>query len=306
MISLNTPEHAVWRLLAGALMISFSAVFVRLTSVAPDVSGFYRVMIGGAVLLGIVLWRRERLLPSRAAIGAIGAASVFFALDLAAWHRSIDYVGPGLATLLANFQVFALGAVGILVFGERVRWPVLLSVPVAFVGVAMIVGFDWSALRPTDRLGVIFGLATAVFYTGYILTLRRVSYTGGISAAVTIMWVSLAAAGLLMIAVPLTGDSLAIPSQRDGLLLFAYGVCGQALGWLLISSALGYLRASQIGLVLLIQPVCSYLWDILLFDLPLTTRQIAGALIALAAIYVGSSMASPQPALPPDPGASAR
>ncbi len=290
MISLNTPRYAVWRLLAGALMISFSAVFVRLTSVAPNVSGFYRVFIGGLVLLGVVVWRRERLLPARVALSAILAAGVFFALDLAAWHRSIDYVGPGLATLLANFQVFALAAVGILVFREPARWPVLLSVPVAFTGVAMIIGFDWSALRPSDQLGVIFGLATAVFYSGYILTLRRVRHVAEVSPAVTIMWVSLAAAALLAVATPLGGDSLAIPSGRDGLLLCAYAVCGQALGWLLISSALGFLRASQIGLILLIQPVCSYLWDILLFDLPLSGGQVAGAALALSAIYVGSTM----------------
>ena len=42
------------------------------------------------------------------------AAGVFFSLDLWFWHRSIIYIGPGLSTLLANFQVFILMLVGIL------------------------------------------------------------------------------------------------------------------------------------------------------------------------------------------------
>ena len=44
------------RLFAGALMISFSPVFVKLTSVAPTTSGFYRVLFAGIVLALIVWW----------------------------------------------------------------------------------------------------------------------------------------------------------------------------------------------------------------------------------------------------------
>ncbi|CAO0819763.1 hypothetical protein DFAR_1110033 [Desulfarculales bacterium] len=44
---------------------------------------------------------------------------VFFALELTFWHRSIHLLGSGLATILAEFQVFFLAGFGALFFGER-------------------------------------------------------------------------------------------------------------------------------------------------------------------------------------------
>lgn len=109
----------MWQLLTGAVMISFSAVFVKLVSVSPATSAFYRMFFGGLILLGIVWWRKERVNLKASALAMLCVVAVFFALDLTFWHRSILYVGPGLATLLANFQVFVLAAVGVLVFGDR-------------------------------------------------------------------------------------------------------------------------------------------------------------------------------------------
>jgi hypothetical protein len=93
------------RLFAGALMISFSPVFVKLTSVAPTTSGFYRVLFGGVVLAIYLAITRRRLTFSAKVWIALVLSSIFFALDLWFWHRSILYVGAGLSTLLAISSV---------------------------------------------------------------------------------------------------------------------------------------------------------------------------------------------------------
>ncbi|MGH8335846.1 MAG: EamA family transporter, partial [Gammaproteobacteria bacterium] len=60
------------------------------------------------------------------------------------------------------------------------------------------------------------------------------------------------------------------------------------LGWVLISSSIHKVRASQVGLILLLQPVCAFAWDVLFFGRRFTAVEIAGAVLALAAIYLGS------------------
>jgi hypothetical protein len=75
-----------------------------------------------------------------------------FALDLFFFHRSILFVGPGLATLLANFQVFILALAGVVLLGERLNWQTAVSIPLAVLGLATIVGFDWLSLRPAELL----------------------------------------------------------------------------------------------------------------------------------------------------------
>ena len=85
------------RLFAGATMISFSPVWVKLVDVSPTTSGFYRVAIGGAALALFLMATGKRLTLSKRAWKILTASTVFFALDLWFWHRSIEYVGPGLA-----------------------------------------------------------------------------------------------------------------------------------------------------------------------------------------------------------------
>ena len=47
-------------LFAGAALISLSPVWVKLVSVSPTVSGFYRVVIGGVALAVYLLATRRR------------------------------------------------------------------------------------------------------------------------------------------------------------------------------------------------------------------------------------------------------
>lgn len=68
----------MWQLIAGAVMISFSAVFVKLVSVSPATSAFYRMLFGGLILLGIVLWRRERVRLKPRSIALLCLAAIFF------------------------------------------------------------------------------------------------------------------------------------------------------------------------------------------------------------------------------------
>lgn len=275
--------------MAGAVMISFSAVFVKLTAVPPTTSAFYRVLIGGLVLAGVVMARGQTLTPTRKALAALVAAGLFFALDLWLWHRSILYVGPGLSTLLANFQVFVLAGVGILLLQEHWSWRLLVAIPLALIGLALIVGPEWNALGEDYRLGVIFGLLTAVCYAGYLLSLRRARRVASrTSPAADVAVVSLLTAIFLAISAQLTGESLSIPTLYDGAVLSGYAIVAQVLGWVLISGSLARVPASLAGLVLLLQPTLAYVWDVTFFDRAISATEVVGAALALGAIYLGS------------------
>jgi drug/metabolite transporter (DMT)-like permease len=286
---LTGERFAVWRLVAGAVMISFSAVFVKLATIPPTSSAFYRCAVGALLLMAWFTRRRDELWSGGRGFVMLMVAALFFALDLVAWHRSILYIGPGLATLLANFQAFGLALAGVLVFGQRMRWWTMLSIPLAFLGLSLIIGFDWRGLAEQDRRGIILGLLTAVFYTGYLLSLRRARFLATArTPAGDLTLVSIGSAVILGASAQVEHVSLAIDSAWDGGLMFGYGATCQVLGGVLISSSLAYVTAARVGLILLLQPTLSYMWDIWLFDLPITATQALGAAIALVAIYLGS------------------
>lgn len=287
MISALTGVPMAYMLL-GAAMISFAGVFVKLVEVGPTATAFYRMLFGGLVLLVLLLARGERIRPSPRALGFMVLAGLMFALDLFFFHRSILYVGPGLATLLANFQVFILALVGVLLLGERMRWQTAFSILLAVFGLATIVGFDWLSLEPHYRTGIALGLVTAFCYAAYILAVRGSRGPGAVPSLVGNMAViSLCCAALLGVAVVVEGASFGIPTARDGMLLVGYGVICQALGWILISRNINSVPAYVVGLVLLLQPTLAFLWDILFFARQFTLAEAVGAAIVLAAIYLG-------------------
>jgi len=276
-------------LFTGAALISLSPVWVRLVNVPPTVSGFYRMLIGGTALVVFLLVTRRQVALSRHIVALLLAGAVFFALDLWLWHRSINDVGPGLATLLANFQVFFMMLAGVLFLGQRPRPVQLVAVPVAMIGLALLVGVQWQTLTDDYRAGIGLGLLTAVSYAGYLLSLRaaRARSTHRLPTR-EVAIVSLGAAALLGLASALEGVSLAIPTPADAGWLLAYGILSHCLGWLFIAASLEKVTATEAGLALLLQPALSFLWDIVFFGRVLTGAEAAGAAITLLAIYLGS------------------
>jgi drug/metabolite transporter (DMT)-like permease len=286
----SSPRHrdrsAVLGLAAGSVMISFSAVFVKLAHVGPMGSAFYRVFIGGLALLAIALVTRCNrprggwILPA--------ACGLIFALDLGFWHLSIHSIGPGLATVLANFQVFVLAGIGVFFLRERVTGRFLLSIFLALAGIFLLVGPGWAKVSDAWRLGVIFGLATALAYSVYLLLLRRLQ-TGQNLGELTwnLALVSLWTALFLIPAVLFMDEGFRIPDGRSLLSLTAYGLVGQVVGWMLISRNLPRVRVSTAGLVILLQPTLAFAWDMLFFGRPTTVLDLAGASLAIGAIYLG-------------------
>ena len=81
---------------------------------------------------------------------------------------------------------------------------------------------------------------------------------------------------------------LAIPTVTDATWLLAYGLVSHCLGLLFIASSLPKVSTTEAGLALLLQPTLSFVWDVLFFARPTTPTELAGATIALIAIYLGS------------------
>ena len=271
----------------GAVAISFSSVFVKLAQVGPTTAGFYRMLFGAMALLLVLPMLRGRLRLDRQTLGFSLLAGLFFAADLSVWHRSIQGVGPGLATVLGNFQVFVMVGAGALFLGERLSLRTLLAVIMAIAGLLLLVGPGWGTLGDGWRSGVLFGLATALFYSAYMMTLRRMQAQPEqrhqvLNMALVALWTSL----FLAIGVPLASESFAIPDTPSLAYLLAYGVLCQAIGWYLIARGLPRIELSVAGILILLQPALAFLWDILLFSRPTTTVDLLGASLTLAAIYL--------------------
>ncbi|MFV0544291.1 MAG: DMT family transporter [Marinicella pacifica] len=282
-------QTAAFALVFGAILISTSSVWVKLADIAPTVSGFYRMAIGGGLLIVICVITGRQLWHSGAYTLKLFFAAAFFAVDLWLWHRSILFVGPGLATVLGNFQVFFMTLFGVLFLSERVGWRFLTGLGLAFIGLFLLVGVDWANFDADYRIGVVYGLLTAVAYTGFMLVLRQVQ---GMQSALSPMsnlgMVSLMCAGILAILAVFEGDSFAINDNQTLFSMISLGVFCQVIGWVMITRSMPLLATSLVGLILLLQPALSMLWDIVFFSRPTSTLDMIGFVAVMMGIYVAS------------------
>jgi drug/metabolite transporter (DMT)-like permease len=274
----------------GGLLISFSPLFVRISSVGPTMAGFYRTLFGGLILAGITVARGERLWRGTRQLGLATAAAAFFALGLTCWHRSIHSIGPGLSTILANLQAFFLAFIALASLKERIGWRTAVALPMAIIGLVLLVGTERVGVDPHFRGGVALGLAAALAYALYIVALRRLqtNETGSVQLA-NFALVSLVCAVMMGAEGWLQGESFAIPDARSWEAMLAYGVLCQAAAWYLISAGLPHIPASRAGLLLLLQPTGAFVWDVAFFGRATTRLELVGALLALVAIYLGGA-----------------
>lgn len=295
----NADRRALVWMLLGAALIGTNGLMVRYAGVPPTVSAFWRMFFAGLMLLAFVLLTRGwRPLPRSAWLWTLvpGAA---FALDLWLWHRSILLVGPGLATLLANAQVFFMALAGVVLYRERVGPRFLAGIVLAFVGLWLLLGGNWETLPREYRWGVWLGLATGVAYAAYNLGLKRAQReaydaVGGGAAgdlsliAQVLALASLSCALLLGFAGVVEGASFAIPTWWSlGVLLVLAGA-GHCLSWGLISKAMRHLSVAMVGLLLLLQPIVAFLLDVMLLERATTPREWWGLAFSLAGIFLAS------------------
>jgi drug/metabolite transporter (DMT)-like permease len=299
MYASNADRRALSWMLLGAALIGTNGLMVRFAEVPPTISAFWRMAFAGIMLLAIVFatggWRA---LPRRAWLWTL-APGVAFALDLWLWHRSILLVGPGLATLLANAQVFFMALAGAWLYRERIGPRFLAGIALAFAGLWLLLGGNWSALPAEYRWGVWLGLATGLAYAAYNLGLKRAQREAhdalrmrdsGAEAPIAqvLALASLSCAVLLAVAGVAEGVSFAIPSWRSlGVLLLLAGA-GHCLSWALISRAMPHLTVAMVGLLLLLQPIVAFLLDVALLDRATTPREWWGLAFSLAGIFLAS------------------
>jgi drug/metabolite transporter (DMT)-like permease len=275
------------QMIVGAVMVSFSAIFVKWAHVGPTMSGFYRMFFGALILMGAILVRNERLFQGSYHVKTVVVCGLLFALDITLWHRSIHFIGPGLATLMANFQVFFLALFGMIILKEKSSWKLFVSIPAAILGLYLIVAPNWNALGGEYKAGVVLALLTAFSYAVYILLLRNFQSKFTVSPLPTIGLISLIAAFVLALESLVVNESFVIPDVQSWLALLGYGLFPQVLGWVFISKGLPKIEASRAGLILLLQPTFAFVWDTLFFSRATTWLELLGALIALFAIYMG-------------------
>ena len=140
---------------------------------------------------------------------------------------------------------------------------------------------------PTDGtpgFGDCLALVTAVFYASYQLSIKR--YRREHSAPVLLFWASAVAAVILFPIAWFHPDPFWPGSLKVWGSLLGIGVLVHACGQGLIAYGLGGVQASLAAVTLLVQPVVTAIWGVVILGQPLVPWQIAGAVIVVIGLFL--------------------
>lgn len=282
-------DHPVLAAAGGAVLIAFSGIWVRLADVEPATAAVFRCVYALPVLAPLALLERRRMGPrSRRSRAMALLAGALFAADLVFWHTAIDFVGAGLATVLANLQVVAVALAAWALLGERPQRRTLAAVPIVLAGVVAISGVAGGEAYGEDPLlGVVFGLLTAAAYSGFLLTLRAGNAdlrrpAGPLCDATAAAAVTAALAGAVV------GVDL-VPAWPAHGWLAALALGSQVAGWLCISVSLPRVPAAVTSIVLMIQPSGAVLLGMALLAERPSPVQLAGVVVVLAGVLLATA-----------------
>lgn len=272
-------------LAAGVVLISFSAIFVKLAGIDPTASAFYRCFYSALILLGMAGWRNEVTLRTGPWLLPALGAGLFLAMDLIVWHKTIFYIGSGAATLLGNTQVVFVALYGRVFFKEKVSGWMILLVPFIFTGLYLAI--PKSQIMVSPGIGLLLGSLVGLTYAGFLVCLHYAKRAAGPGyPEVFSLAVIMACSALVIGFYGLAGTpvSFRVTAWKAQLYLVLMALLPQSLGWVLIKTAITRIPAHQGSLFLLLQPILTIFWGKWLFGEPVSALQLFGIVLALGLI----------------------
>jgi drug/metabolite transporter (DMT)-like permease len=285
---------ALAALVAGAIAMGASVLFVRWADVGPYASAFWRVFLA---LPFLWVWMR---LENRSAAWprldhAVLLAGLLFTGDLFFWHLAILGTTVANATFLATTAPIWVAVGAWLVLSEAVSGRTLIGLAFCLLGGFALVGESYG-FAPQRLFGDLYGVATAFFFGSYVLAVRAARARHG---AAEVMFVSTAVTCACLFVIALVFEPRILPQSVSGAgALLALAVISQVGGQGLVAVALGALPATFSSLVIFLEAIAAAAFGWLLLNEPLGLAQLLGGVLILFGIWVarpraGDLMAGP-------------
>lgn len=264
----------------GSLGI-FGKLAYRLGLTTPQLLT-YRFALAAVLLWLATLVFRQPLPPRRSLLGLAIMGGAGYVGQSASYFSALHYIPASTNALLLYTYPVVVTLLAAFLFHESLGWMKLGAVGLAFLGTLFVID---AQLHAAPVIGIVLGLGSAAFYTGYILYGSRllpglppVSSTATIMTAAALVWGGIAAAsGQLGVAWT--------PSRVT--LLTAFVVIGTSIPILTFILGLRLVGASRAAILSTFEPASSVLLAVIILgERGSPLQYVGGASIVLSVLLL--------------------
>jgi drug/metabolite transporter (DMT)-like permease len=262
--------------LVGVFAISFSALFVRLSTAPAMIIATYRLLFTFLLLAPFTLFKnRQDLLelPWRER-GLAAASGACLALHFVTWFTSLSYTSVASSVVIVTIQPVFVVLGSWFFFRENISRRAMFGMVLALTG-SLIIGASDFQLNMRAFWGDLLALAAAVLVSGYLLIGRRMRSSVSLPAYTFYTYGS---STILLVIASLASQTPFYPyPTNDWILFVGLALVCTILGHTVFNWVLRYVQASVVSVSVLGEPLGAIIWaSIFLREYP-TERQLIGA-----------------------------
>ena len=280
-------------IILGALLFSTGGVAIKVSTLTGWQLSCFRSLAAAAALL-VFLPIARRGWSWRSFIVAIPYAATFTLFTLAN-----KYTTAANAIFLQDTAPFYILLLGPLLLGEHIRQRDLSFMAALLIGLGLIfvstheATINASNPKLGDLLAVVSGMTWALTVLGLRWIAVRAQHYDDEPAAAVVAGCLVASAFAALFAFPVENASVA-----NWLIVAYLGIFQIALAYVFIIDAIRHVRALEISLLLLVEPVFSPVWVwLFLAESPAALAVVGGAIVisatAVHAVYKGTAATAP-------------
>ena len=274
-------------ILAGVIAVSFSSLFVRLSSAPPLITASYRLVFTFLLIAPYTLFRHRKELvtmkPRELLLAAL--SGLFLALHFATWFTSLSYTTIASSVVIVTLQPVFVVIGSWLFFREKISRISAIGGLLALSG-SFIIGAGDFRLGMGAFYGDILALLAAIFVSGYMIIGRKIRANVALSAYTFVVYGS-SALTLVLLSL-FTSQPFAPYPATDWLLFFALALVCTVGGHTIFNWVIKYVPASTVAVSILGESLGAIAWGaIFLREYP-GWRQILGGGVIFSGLYLFS------------------
>lgn len=280
----------------GVFGLSTAVIMIKACQVAPAPLAGYRLLVAAVVLSPLFLrdWRRNRGRYTLVHLRKTLLPGIVLGLHFVSWIIGARMTQTANASLIVNMTPIVMPFLLYIMIRERINRGELAGTVLAMVGILLIGAADFHIFR-SSLWGDAICFGSMILFAWYLAMGRQNRHFPTVWLYIVPLYFF--GALVCLIGAGFRGDSFAIDSTRDLLLMLGLGVVPTVVGHSILNYSMRHLRGQSVGIANLGQFIfAGVMGYFLLADAPQWTFYIAAPLAVAGAVIALRS--TPQTDLP--------